>query len=120
MVNLNRIVRRIRVIDGVDILASPLLVGVDVDNIFDIKLIVVCVGVNSVTYDVQILYTIGATSSALEYNIHSNLTSDGTDIDDEFILNIGVGGPMVISDTHRRDSTNGKVVTNTVVATLEA
>lgn len=116
MANVHRIVTRVTVIDDVDIPLTQIAV-VDVTIFLSAKLNIVSVGQNSVTYDVEILYETGVSSTTIKYGITSNLESDGTDITDETVFSTSVTPEL--TDTHIRDSTNGRIITNTLVVTIE-
>lgn len=112
MVDVRRTVRRLTVFDGVDI---PFFVMdvVDVTNFLSAKLKVVSIGVNSVTYDVEVLYETGGFTTQIKFGIGSNRISDGTDIIDELVFMISLA--VKLTDTHIRYSSNGVIVTNLLV-----
>jgi len=113
MVDIRRSVRRVTVIDGVDV-ADTFSIP-PVRDVIGARLIVVSVGQNSVTYDVEILY-LDSGSSVLSFNIFSNQISDGADIQDESLGDFGNTdtGRM---DLHTRYVANNKLVTNLLVST---
>ena len=123
MTLVRRTVERVTVFDGVDIPAT----GADAGNLFlklvSARLIVVSVGANSVTYDIEFIFIEGNISGNLDYFISSSLISEGSNIIEQVIgdlvVDVTVNPNDFASDTHIRDSTNGRVVLNTLVANLE-
>jgi len=110
-----RAVRRVTVEDGVDIpLTTVLLTRV---NVVFPRLIVVSVNPHSVTYDIDIKYAQRTTGTIdnMQYQIISNLISDGTDITEEILTD---GEVNIQSDIHRRDMTNGTIITNVLIVRI--
>lgn len=110
--NLVRSVRRVTIIDGVDIPVTYLHFSQDFHRLVSTRLLVVSVGANSVTYDLEFLYSDDGVPTTLEYEVKSNVVSVGVDTDFDVIVDTITPDRTYMSDTHIRDCTNGKVVVN--------
>jgi len=110
---MRRIVRRVTVIDGVD-MVNVFVSTIPILFVNGVKLIPFSIGPNSVTYDIEFVYNDAGSNLDLMYTIRSNLISDGTDIDEEISDFVEIDA----ADLHVRDVTNGRVVTNNIVVEM--
>ena len=105
-------VRRLTITDGVDDLDNSLS-GVINANVKDIKLVPVAVHQDGVTYDIYITYANDG-SATLEFGVISNVQNEGEDNNSIASHDIGASAQLA-SDIHKRDATNGRVITNIAI-----
>jgi len=117
MTDLIRTVRRVTVVDGVDVTDS--FPATSISEILGARLIVVSVGQNSVTYDVTVLYFDAGIIITPSFEIFSNQVTVGEDILDQ---SLGSFGGLTVNakiDTHTRIVAKEKVVTNLLIFKAE-
>ena len=109
MTDIRRTVRRVTVIDGIDIPLTLIPNTNSTTSSPTAKLIPVSIGQNYVTYDVVFLYNDEAPTEEIQFTIISNLISIGEDINEQPLIALDSLG---IIDIHTRYVAKDKVVTN--------
>lgn len=109
-------VRRIRVDDGDT--QEDIALGLPENAIIRrVQFVPIAIHQDGVTYDIYFTYVVSG-AEALEYSIFSNITNEADSADALVDHDIGTTSIELTSDIHKRDATNGRVITNIILVNL--